>query len=221
MSLERDGEKRRAVEGPALSLAERERNFDRLLTFVDAIVAIAITLLVLPLVELAPEVGDDGSVGDLLRDHSDELWAFGLSFYVIARIWMSQHHAVGPLLTGNDRITFLLVTWTFTIVVLPFPTSLVASAGDQATTKVLYVGTMALSILIVATLRAEVLRRPELTDGSPYRGPLSGVVTAGLLGLALVVMVAIPATSYFPILVLLLEGPLERAVESMRNRTTT
>jgi uncharacterized membrane protein len=31
--------------------AERDRNFDRLLTFVDAIVAIAITLLVLPLVE--------------------------------------------------------------------------------------------------------------------------------------------------------------------------
>jgi hypothetical protein len=64
--------------------AERDRNFDRLLTFVDAIVAIAITLLVLPLVELAPELGDDGSVADLLRDHSDELWAFALSFYVIA-----------------------------------------------------------------------------------------------------------------------------------------
>jgi uncharacterized membrane protein len=201
--------------------AERDRNFDRLLTFVDAIVAIAITLLVLPLVELAPELGDDGSVGDLLRDHSDELWAFALSFYVIARIWMSQHHAVAPLLTGNDRITFLLVTWTFTIVVLPFPTSLVAGAGDQVPTKVLYVGTMALSILIIATLRGEVLRHPELTDGSAYQGPLGGVVSAGLLVLALIVMLAIPATSYFPILVLLLEGLVQRAVESLRNRATT
>jgi uncharacterized membrane protein len=198
--------------------AERDRNFDRLLTFVDAIVAIAITLLVLPLVELAPQLGDDGSVGDLLRHHSDELWAFALSFYVIARIWLSQHHAVATLLTGNARITSLLVTWTFTIVVLPFPTSLVASAGEQAPTKVLYVGTMALSILIIATLRAEVLRHPELTDGSPYLGPLSGLVTAGLLVLALVVMLAIPATSYFPILVLLVEGPVQRAVEALRRR---
>jgi uncharacterized membrane protein len=200
---------------------ERDRNFDRLLTFVDAIVAIAITLLVLPLVELAPSLGDDGSVGDLLRDHSDELWAFALSFYVIARIWTSQHHAVAPLLSGNARVSFLLVTWTFTIVVLPFPTSLVAGAGDQAPTKVLYVGTMAVSILIIAALRAEVLRHPELADGSAYLGPLGGVVTAGLLVLALVVMLAIPATSYFPILVLLVEGPVERAVGYLRNRTTT
>jgi uncharacterized membrane protein len=201
--------------------AERDRNFDRLLTFVDAIVAIAITLLVLPLVELAPETRDGGDVGDLLRDHSDELWAFALSFYVIARIWLSQHHAVAPLLAGNPRITVLLIAWTFTIVVLPFPTSLVASAGGQAPTKVLYVGTMAVSILVIAALRAEVFRHPELADGSPYAGPLGGVVTAGLLLLALVVMLAVPATSYFPILVLAVEGLVLRAIESLRNRRTT
>ena len=198
---------------------ERERDLDRVLTFVDAIVAIAITLLVLPLVEFAPEVGDGGTVGDLLRDHADELWAFALSFYVIARIWLSQHHAVAPLTTGSERITLLLIAWTFTIVVLPFPTSLVASAGGQAPTKVLYVGTMALSILVIAALRREVQRHPELTDGSTYVGPLGGLVTAGLLLLALVVMLAIPATSYFPILVLLVETPVLRAVETVRNRT--
>jgi uncharacterized membrane protein len=197
---------------------DRDRDFERLVTFVDAIVAIAITLLVLPLVELAPEIQDGGRVSDLLRENSDELWAFGLSFYVIARIWLSQHHAVAPLLAGSPRITGLLVVWTFTIVVLPFPTSLVASAGGQAPAKVLYVGTMALSILVIAALRAEVLRHPELTDGSPYQGPLGGVVTAGLLAVALVVMLVVPATSYFPILVLLVEGPVRRTVERLRNR---
>jgi uncharacterized membrane protein len=201
--------------------AERHRDFDRLLTFVDAIVAIAITLLVLPLVELAPELRDGGSARELLRDHSDELWAFVLSFYVIARIWLSQHHAVGPLLTGNVRVTSLLVGWTFTIVVLPFPTSLVASAGEQAVVKVLYVGTMAISILVIALLRSEVRRRPELTDGTPYDGPLGGVTTAGLLVVALVVMLVVPATSYFPILVLVVEGPLLRVLERLRNRRTT
>jgi TMEM175 potassium channel family protein len=208
----------------AVPTTERHRDFDRVLTFVDAIVAIAITLLVLPLVELAPELRDGGSVGSLLRDHADELWAFALSFYVIARIWLSQHHAVAPLTTGNDRVTLLLVAWTFTIVVLPFPTSLVASAGGQAPTKVLYVGTMALSILIIATLRGQVRRHPELAGGPgtaddpAYAGPLGGVVTAGLLLLALAVMLAVPATSYFPILVLLVEAPVQRAVESLRRR---
>ena len=60
---------------------ERDRGLDRFLTFVDAVVAIAITLLVLPLADLAPEVGD-GSVTDLLREHDNEILAFFLSFLV-------------------------------------------------------------------------------------------------------------------------------------------
>ena len=82
----------------------------------------------------------------------------------------------------------------------------------------IYVGTMALSILMIAGVRAEVQDHPELTDGTPYDGPLGGVITAGLLLLALVVMLVIPATSYFPILVLVVEGPLLRLVERLRNR---
>ena len=75
---------------------ERERGLDRFLTFVDAVVAIAITLLVLPLAELAGEVGD-GSVTDLLDEHRGELFAFFLSFFVIARLWFAQHHVVDGL----------------------------------------------------------------------------------------------------------------------------
>jgi uncharacterized membrane protein len=199
--------------------AERERDLDRVLTFVDAIVAIAITLLVLPLVELAPKVDDGGRVSSLLREHADELWAFGLSFYVIARIWLSQHHAVASLLSGNRRITMLLVAWTFTIVVLPFPTALVASAGEQPLTKILYVATMALSILLVSLLRAEIDRHPELTDGTPYVGQLGGVVTAGLMLLALAVMLAAPGTSYYPMLLLFLDGPVMRLLDRFRRTT--
>jgi hypothetical protein len=32
-------------------------------------------------------------------------------------------------------------------------------------------------------------------------------------------MLLVPATSYFPILVLLVEGPVQHAVETVRNRT--
>ncbi|QIG42711.1 DUF1211 domain-containing protein [Nocardioides anomalus] len=200
---------------------ERHRDLDRLLTFVDAIVAIAITLLVLPLVELAPELHEGGRAADLLRDHSDELWAVALSFYVIARIWLGQHHAVAPLVVGNARTTTLLLTWAFTIVVLPFPTSLVAASGGQATVKVLYVGTVALGVLLNAGLRAEVQRHPELTDGAAYEGPLGSLLTALLLLVALAVMLLLPATSYVPILVLAAEGRLKALVESLRNRRST
>ena len=48
---------------------ERERDLDRFLTFIDAIVAIAITLLVLPLVELTADIDEYDSVARPARDH--------------------------------------------------------------------------------------------------------------------------------------------------------
>ena len=46
-----------------------ERGFDRLLTFADAVVAIALTLLVLPLSELAADLGDE-NIGQVFSDPS-------------------------------------------------------------------------------------------------------------------------------------------------------
>jgi uncharacterized membrane protein len=198
---------------PQAARDERERDLDRFLTFVDAIVAIAITLLVLPLAELATELDDYDTVGDLLRDRVDLLWSFALSFYVIMRLWLSQHHAVTPLLIGNRRLTNLLIAWTFTIVLLPFPTSLVASeAGDEPLTKILYVGVMAISVAVVGAVRAEIKAHPELTDGSAYLGPLGGITTAALMVVALVLMLLFPDLSYFPMLVLGLDGLLLRVL---------
>lgn len=62
-------------------LPSRTRFFERFLTFVDAIVAIAITLLILPLVELVGE--NHGSTTDLLRDRQSSFYAFALSFLVM------------------------------------------------------------------------------------------------------------------------------------------
>ena len=68
--------------------------------------------------------------------------------------------------------------------------------------------------------RALVGRRPELTDGSPHKTPVSGLVTAGLLLIALVVMLLVPAASYLPMLVLLAEAPVLRIVQRGRSRST-
>jgi len=80
---------------------------------------------------------------------------------------------------------------------------------------------MAASLLVVAAISAEVRARPELTDGSAGRGAGAVLVTAGLMVLALALMLAVPATSYFPILILLVDGPLIRLGHRLGNRTTT
>ena len=145
------------------SRVARERDLDRFLTFIDACVAIAITLLVLPLAEAATEVGD-GSVGDLLRENDDKLLAFFLSFLVIAQLWMSQHHIVSGLVVQNPLVTRLLLAWTLTIVFLPFPTALVAEVSDDPATKVLYIGTMAMSSAMLALLAWAIGRDRSLRD---------------------------------------------------------
>lgn len=201
---------------------ERERDLDRLITFVDAIVAIAITLLVLPLAELAGEAHGSERVGDLIDEHRGELWAFLLSFVVIARLWLSQHRILSPVVREGRSLTVLLLGWTLTIVLLPFPTSLLADAGDQAPTKILYIGLMALSFGLLAAMAWVVHRNDAVRDAAPVADPVPVAGASIAFLLALGISLLWPATSYYPLLLLVVDGRvtavLRRAI-GRRSRT--
>ncbi|MEO9151921.1 MAG: TMEM175 family protein [Lapillicoccus sp.] len=196
---------------------DRTRDFERFLTFVDAIVAIAITLLVLPLVDLATTLGS-GSVGTLLADHSTQLLAFLLSFLVIANLWFDQHRALHSVVTHSPLVNRLLMGWTLTIVVLPFPTALVADVGSQAATKVFYIGTMALSSALLAALCWAIGRDRSIRDSDDRPDPAPAVASFLCYLVALAVTLLVPASTYYPLLLLLLARPgirLWRRVRSM------
>jgi uncharacterized membrane protein len=197
------------------SRADRERDLDRFLTFIDAVVAIAITLLVLPLAESASEIGD-GSVGELIHGSETQLLGFLLSFLVIAQLWFSQHRIVSGLVVQDALVTLLLLAWTLTIVLLPFPTALVAEAGDDPETKVFYIGTMALSSTLLALLAWAIARDRSLrdTDRRPDPAEAAGAVVAFVLALAITLI--FPATSYYPLLLLLLADPAVSALRRAR-----
>jgi uncharacterized membrane protein len=188
----------------AITAHERSRDLDRFLTFIDAIVAIAITLLVLPLVELVGELQDDGSVRQLLADHRAPIGVFFLSFLVIAQLWMAQHHLLHNVVAANESLSRLLLLWCLTIVVLPFFTALVAagSAGEQATTKILYVGTMALGSCVLGVASLVISRHPELRDSPDAPDVAVTFAIAATFVVALVVMLVVPATGYWPLLLL-------------------
>lgn len=198
---------RERFESYGVGVAERERDLDRLLTFVDAIVAIAVTLLVLPLADLGNEV-QDGEVGELLRQHVNDLFGFFLSFVVIARLWTAQHSIVSSLVRQNAAVVRLLLAWSLTIVFLPFPTTLVAGTTNDGLAKTMYIGTMALSSMALALLARLIGSNRHLRDVDTAPDALNAGGAAVAFLLALVISIAFPATGYWPLLLLLLADPV-------------
>src|SRR3954452_6915353 len=127
-----------------------ERGLDRFVTFLDAVVTIAITLLVLPLAEVLDGSEADGSLGRVLADHAGQFGAFFLVFAVIARLWL-VHHRIVEGVGAYDR-AFLLVNvlWILTIVVLPFATQVVAAYPPEPLAVLIYIGTITLSSVFLS-----------------------------------------------------------------------
>jgi hypothetical protein len=85
-----------------------KQGLERLVFFSDAVAAIAITLIILPLVDSARNLGS-ASVASFLADNLDDLAAAALSFVVIAAFWRG-HHALFDRVTGYTTAIALLQT---------------------------------------------------------------------------------------------------------------
>jgi uncharacterized membrane protein len=185
----------------------RRHTLERTIMFTDAAVAIALTLLVLPLVDVAHEA-TQGSVGEVLADHWEDLFSFVLSFIVVARLW-SVHRELWEALADYDPLLFGLNTyWLLTIVFLPVPTALLAGESGLSPTGVrVYLGTLvAAAVLITAQtwliLRQPRLRRPHVTDAI-MRDRISGSGRALFVQvLALVVAFIEPVAGLYTLVLL-------------------
>lgn len=193
---------------------ERSRDFERFLTFIDAVVAIAITLLVLPLVDLTVDL--DRPVTQLLHEHLAEIGGFLLSFVVIASSWMIQHRVISTVVVQDPVVIRLLLFWTLTIVVLPFPTSLVAQSGHEPVSKILYMGTMALTSAALTVLAWRIGGHRAIRDSDDRPSVLRPLLfTVGYL-LALAISLLVPRLGYYPLLLQLLP---DRAIALWRHRS--
>jgi uncharacterized membrane protein len=102
---------------------------ERLLFFSDAVVAVAITVLALPLFSIAgPKPGQN--VLDVLSANSGQIITFVVTFYVMAMMW-SVHNRVMNSLVAYDAVVFWLnMTWLIGFVFLPWPSTMFGS-GDH------------------------------------------------------------------------------------------
>jgi len=151
---------------------EAQRGFDRLVNLSDAVVAIAATLLILPLVDIAGDI-DKKDFGDFLAEHWQQLFAFALSFAVICRFWL-VHHAMFTRLIGFSRPLLLAnFVWLGSIAFLPFPTELVAPSGvENQFSSALYVATMCVATGSTTAIEWIAIRNPAL-QAPDIRGTLT------------------------------------------------
>lgn len=195
-----------------------QRGLERLIYFSDAVVAIAITLIVLPLVDSAREVASS-STAEFLSDNVFALTAAGVSFIVISTLWR-DHHRLFERATGyTARLLRVNMLWLCAIVALPVATVLVVYAqhGDRLAVG-LYVGVM-LSAMVVIRIEELMLYRAGLLAD---REPVTAVdlatrwISVAATGIALLVAVTVPRIGLWALLILIVAGLLESAVRRWR-----
>jgi uncharacterized membrane protein len=189
-----------------------DRGLDRLITFVDAVVAIAITLLVLPLVEVLRRPARDMDLAAVLAEDAAQFGAFLLSFVVIARLWLAHHRLVERVGAYDSAFVLVNLGWVLTVVLLPFATQVLAVYGTDRPAIATYIGTMTASSACLSVLSVLVWQRPSLRRAGTGTQPnllWASLMTTGTLVLALLIGVLIPEVNYWALLLLFLTGPAE------------
>jgi uncharacterized membrane protein len=200
-----------------------EKSPERLVFFTDAVVAIALTLLVLPLTEIVPEVvAAHGTSIEAVADHQQQIWSFLLSFVVISRQWISHHRLFEHVQAYNHALFQMNLGWLLTVVVLPFATQMVGAFGTDKFTALLYIGTMVVNGAFQAGMTWIVRTRPELAKdgGVSDRWLFTSVGSTVAMALAFLLAAIFPDVNYFGILLLVAPSLLARVVYPGRPKPT-
>lgn len=195
---------------------------ERFTAFVDAVVAIAMTLLILPLMESASDAADSHlTTLEFLQEHRGQLVSFALSFLLIATFWMEHHRVYSRVHRITTPLVWINVIWLFTIVWLPVATAMIGQLPADALQTAIYIGTLLATQLTTLAAKWYLLHRRDLSDYS------SSALTAGIIGdaasallfsLALVLAVTVPPVGYFSLLLVALTSPVARGLQRMLSR---
>lgn len=186
---------------------------ERVTAFTDAAVAIALTLLVLPLVDSARDA-TGSSLPTMLHHYGDDFLAFTVSFLVIARFWRVHRRQFQALAHLDEGLVVLNLAWLFGIVFLPVPTALLVGSESSAHAGAgLYAVNLLLIALVAFGMTLWILRHPQLWESdvsrdwlreAAWRSAAACVVMAVVIPIAfwlgssgLLVLLLLPASQRF------------------------
>jgi uncharacterized membrane protein len=193
---------------------EQLRPVERMVFFTDAVAAIAMTLLILPLLEAVTDAARDGlNTAEFVAQNDGQLASFCLSFFIILLFWRGHDRLLTGVQHQGSGLFWLNGAWMFSIVWLPVVTSMVGQMETDPLQLGLYIGTMLVTSLIMAGIQLNVLRQPELLR-DPQQSLASdlapSLANSIMFAVALVVALTVPGAGFWSLLALLLRVPLER-----------
>lgn len=193
---------------------------DRLLNFSDAVVAVAITVLALPLFSIeGPKDGQ--TVLNVISQHAGQIITFIVTFLVMAIMWGIHNRVMNSLCAYNAVIFWLDMLWLIGFVFLPWPSTMYG-AGDHwgsadvtffssDGTGALYWWTMAYISGIGTIVSLYINRNPELIKPQDReywastlktRARLRGVAFTAVFILAGVATLVYPIAGYWTLILI-------------------
>lgn len=209
------------------------RAFDRLINFSDAVVAVAVTVLVLPIADITITRGEE-TVWSVLTDHAGQIITFFFTFFVVSIMWLT-HNRIMNQMRGYDGVIFWLNTaWLSVIAFLPVTSTLYSDAGEDGLqgwfagkslggSGMLYWGSLALISLISALIALHARKNAHLYDPEQnvthnWQNNARGWIYAGyFLAIGVVSLFSSGISSYMPLGLILLPFLLKRGEFSSDN----
>lgn len=183
--------------------------------FTDAAIAIAMTLLILPLMESAVEARDEQvTTLEWFQDNKDLLLTFFLSYMVIAMAWIDHDRLFRRVSYFNQALSVLNFLWIITIVFIPVATNIMNSVLEDALQHFIWIGTFLFAKLLTFQMTLLVHNRPEMWDesmgGPTFPQVVGDIVSLCLLTIAL--LVSMTKAGYWIMLIIVLRIPITRLI---------
>jgi uncharacterized membrane protein len=193
---------------------------DRLVLFTDAVVAIAVTLLILPLVDVVTEsAAHDPNAVHVVTEHRAQIFTFLLSFVVISSFWLGHHRVFAHVRAYTAPMMVVNLLWLLAIVFLPFPTQIVGAYESSQFTAGLYTAVILVLSITQTWLTRMIRGHSELEDPA---NPVSGreltnsYLLTGLTLLAFLLAAFVPGVTFYALFLLMLAPLVMRLVERVR-----
>jgi len=191
------------------SLVEAER----FIGFIDAAAAIALTLLVLPVMDAATDSrGENLKTLEWFQENRELILSFFLSYMVVTKCWSSQDRLMRRIVYFTRILSALNFLWLLAIVFIPVATALMTSSKDTLLQHAVYIGTPLFATLCTCGMTMEVHLNPgiwqDADSGPKFVLMLDSIIYIVLFILALVI--SFTSAGYLSLLLLILKTPISR-----------